>query len=160
MEPDTYARVVRSSGQGMGWMRVAASIADAVPREAIDRIWLFAPVRREDREWGTAVVSRRTEDGRSRIYTASYLMIVRGRERGRGKVTIEEVGESPPEVVHEVIAGVQERAGEPSPPTEIPPEAWFPRDEAEVEAAPGPAVHELSTGEPSLVYHPNEATQR
>lgn len=160
MEPDTYARVVRSSGQGMGWMRVAASVAEAVPREAIDRIWLFAPVRREEREWGTAVVSRRTEDGRSRIYTASYLMIVRGRERGRGKVTIEEVGESPPEVVHEVIAGVQERAGEPSPPTEIPPGEWFPHEEAaEADAASDPAVREPPPGEPSVVYHPNEATQ-
>lgn len=159
MEPDTYARVVRTTGQGIGWTRVAQSLANAVPREAIDRIWLFAPVRREEREWGTAVVSRRTEEGRSRIYTASYLMIVRGRERGRGKVTIEEVGESPPDVVHEVIAGVQERAGEPSPPTEIPPEQWFPRDEPTAAPTSSADAAERPPGEPSTIHPPNEATQ-
>lgn len=159
MESDTYAGVVRSSGLGMGWSRLAQSVAEAVPRDTIDRIWLFAPVRRDEREWGTAVVSRRTDEGRSRIYTASYLMVVRGRERGRGKVTIEEVGESPPEVVHEVIAGVQERAGEPSPPVEIPPAQWFPADDPEAERSDPPVAAESSAGEPSTIHPSNEATQ-
>jgi hypothetical protein len=159
MEPDTYARVVRNSGLGMGWTRVAQSVAEEVPHDTIDRIWLFAPVRREEREWGTAVISCLTEDGRSRIYTASYLMVVRGRERGRGKITIEEVGESPPEIVHEVIAGVQERAGEPSPPTEIAPEQWFPSDGPVPDPTDDPVAAELPVGEPSTIHIPNEATQ-
>jgi hypothetical protein len=160
MDPDTYARVVRDSGPGLGWSRVAQSVAAAIPHEAIDRIWLFTPVRREEREWGTAVISRQTEDGRSRIYTASYLMVVRGRERGRGRVTIDEVGESPPEVVHEVIAGVQERAGEPLPPTEIPPAQWFPDEVTPAQAdEDGLLAADPSLGGQGTSHLPNEATQ-
>lgn len=138
MHPDTYARVARGNGIGLGWTRVAQSVAERIPRDLIDRIWLFSPVRREEREWGTAVVSCRMDDGRSRIFTASYLMVVRGRERGQGRVTIEEVGESPPDVVQDVLAGVQERAGEPEPPTEIAPEDWFPPEAEEDELSDSP----------------------
>ena len=148
MHPDTYARIARGNGIGLGWSRVAQSVAEQIPRDLIDRIWLFSPVRREEREWGTAVVSCRMDDGRSRIFTASYLMVVRGRERGQGRVTIEEVGESPPDVVHDVLAGVQERAGEPEPPTEIAPEEWFhPVDETD---NPSEALHD-SAASPSDV---------
>lgn len=130
MQSDTYAAITAQPGLGLGWTRVAHRVAEAVPPASIDRIWLFAPVRRDEREWGTAVVASRTEDDRRRIFTASYLIVIRGRERGQGKVTVEEVGESPPEVVHEVIAGVLERSGETEPPVEIAPELWF-EDEGE-----------------------------
>jgi hypothetical protein len=120
---------------GLGWSRVAEAVAERIPRDLVDRIWLFSPVRREEREWGTAVFSCRADDGRIRIFTASYLMVIRGRERGQGKVTIEEVGASPPDVVHEVLAGVQDRAGEPDAPTEITPDEWFPPAADEDEAA-------------------------
>jgi hypothetical protein len=126
MQPDTYARVARGNGLGLGWARVARAVAEQIPAHLVDRIWLFSPVRREEREWGTAVLACRTDDGRLRIFTASYLLVVRGRERGQGKVTIEEVGESPPDIVHEVLVGVQERAGEPEPPSEITAQEWFP----------------------------------
>jgi hypothetical protein len=106
-------------------MRAADSLADAVPPIEIEGIWLFPPVRREEREWGVAVVSRRAENDRRRIYTVSYMLIVRGRERGQGKVAVEEVGESPVSVVHEVIKGVQDRAGEAEPPIEISPGLWY-----------------------------------
>jgi hypothetical protein len=53
------------------------------------------------------------------------MLIVRGRERGQGKVAVEEVGEGPKAVVSEVIRGVQERAGETEPPVEISPELWY-----------------------------------
>ncbi len=130
---DTQTRVAlaRSPGLGLGWTRVARAVADAVPPGEIDGIWLFAPVRREDREWGRAVISRHAESGRRRSYTASYLVVVRGRERGQGKVPGEEVGPSPAAVVHEVIAGVQQRAGELNPPTEIAREHWFGEDHDE-----------------------------
>jgi hypothetical protein len=164
MHPDTYARITRGSGLGLGWTKVVAAVAEAVPTESIDRIWLFAPVRRDEREWGTAVLSCRTEEERRRIYTASYLMVVRGRERGRGKVTVEEVGVSPPDVVHEVIAGVQERAGEASPPAEISPTQWFADDETGPDRDSS-EVHEVGTEPrsadgPVTSHHSHEATER
>jgi hypothetical protein len=107
---------------------VAAAIREAMPTEEIDRVWLFAPVRREDREWGTAVVSRRLDDARRAVYTATYVVVVRGRDRGSGKVTVERVGETPTAVVDQVIFGVQERAGEPEPPEEVSPSWWSERD--------------------------------
>lgn len=115
----------REPGLELGWLRTAQSLAEVVRSEEIDGIWLFPPVRREEREWGTAVVSRLSGEGRRRIYTASYMLVVRGRERGQGKVVVEEVGESPIAVVHEVLRGVQERAGEAEPPVEIPPKLWY-----------------------------------
>lgn len=128
--------VGRAPGLGLGWTRVAQRLREHVPPAEIDGIWLFAPVLREEREWGTAVISRRTAGGRRRIYTASYLVVVRGRERGQGRVAVEEVGESPADVVHDVIAGVQERAGEREPPVEIAPELWYgeERDESAAES--------------------------
>lgn len=125
MNTETYARAVAAPGIGPGWTRVAQSLAGLMPPDAIDRVWLFAPIRRDEREWGTAVVACRTNDDRRRLFTASYLLVVRGRERGQGRVTVDEVGESPPAVVHEVIAGVQERTGDAHPPVEVPPERWF-----------------------------------
>lgn len=115
----------REPGLELGWLRTAQSLAEVVRPEEVDGIWLFPPVRREEREWGTAVVSRLSGEGRRRIYTASYMLVVSGRERGQGKVVVEEVGESPIAVVHEVLRGVQERAGEAEPPVEIPPKLWY-----------------------------------
>ncbi len=125
MGTEAGAGVSRTPGLGLGWGRVARRVAELVPPEEIDGIWLFAPVRREEREWGTAVVSRRSPGGRRRIYTASYVLVVRGRQRGEGRVAIEEVGESPAGVIHDVIAGVQQRAGESEPPVEVAPELWY-----------------------------------
>jgi hypothetical protein len=53
------------------------------------------------------------------------MLIVRGRERGQGKVAVEEVGEGPKAVVSQVIRGVRQRAGETEPPVEISPELWY-----------------------------------
>ncbi len=162
MNPDTYARLARDNGTGPGWTKVAQAVAGSVPTASIDRIWLFAPVRREEREWGTAVLSCRTDEERCRIFTASYLMVVRGRERGRGKVTIEEVGESPMEVVHEVIAGVQERTGETSPPAEIAPTQWFAEQDAGAAPVPddGPPADTFAVGVPVTFDTLHEATER
>jgi hypothetical protein len=96
-----------------------------MPAGEIERIWLFASVRREEREWGTAVVARRGERKRLRVYTASYQLVIRGGERGQGRVTLLEVGESRAAVVDHVIRGVQQRAGEAEPPVEIGPSLWF-----------------------------------
>lgn len=112
-------------------MRVARAVAEAMPPAEIARIWLFPPVRREAREWGTAVVARHVEGGRVRVYTAGYMLVTRGRERGQGKVMLDEVGESPTEVVDQVIRGVRERAGETDPPLEIERTTWYGEDHDE-----------------------------
>ena len=115
----------RAPGLGLGWTRVAPAVAGAMPAAEIARIWLFAPVRREEREWGTAVVARRADGERERDYTASYTLYIRGRERGQGHVSVLEVGETPAAVVDDVVRGVQERAGEAEPPVEIAASLWF-----------------------------------
>jgi len=114
---------------GFGWRRVAQAVADAMPVPEVERIWLFPPVRQEDREWGTAVVARRVQAGRLRVYTGSYGLVIRGRERGQGQVALEEVGETPDDVLSDVIRGVQDRAGEADEPSEIRPTHWFPTDD-------------------------------
>ena len=112
-------------GLGQGWTRVSEALVVHVQPDEIEGIWLFPPVRREEREWGAAVIACRTDDERRRIYTASYMIIVRGREKGHGKVSIEEVGESPVAVLEDVIRGVGERTGELDPPVEIAPDLWY-----------------------------------
>ncbi len=123
--------ITRAPGLGLGWTRVAQAVAESVLPSEIDGIWLFPPVRHEEREWGVAVISCRTGSERRRIYTASYMLIVRGRARGQGRVAVEEVGEGPAAVIHEVVRGVQQRAGETEPPVEISPDLWFGADDDE-----------------------------
>lgn len=125
MDPTARVAGLSSPGLGLGWTRVAHAVAEALPRAEIARIWLFAPVRQEEREWGTAVIARRAEGNRLRVYTASYVLVIRGRERGQGRVSLVEVGESPSAVIEQVIRGVQERAGESAPPVEIEAGVWF-----------------------------------
>ena len=114
-----------AAGLGPGWTRVASAVAQAFPPSEITGIWVFAPIRREEREWGMAAVARRTADGRARVYTAQYVLVVKGVERGQGKVAVEEIGTGPDAVVADVLRGVQERAGELEPPVPIDPAAWY-----------------------------------
>lgn len=134
-------RPAAAVGLGMGWVRVADAVAQRVPVTEVERIWVFQPVRREDREWGTAVIARRATPGRFKVYTGSYILFVRGREKGQGRVEVEEVGEGPDEVLADVLAGVQERAGEAEPPGEVPVAAWYEPPETsesdDTSAAPG-----------------------
>lgn len=157
--PPAAARGAHSPGLGLGWTRVAQAVGDEVAPDSIDGIWLFAPVRREWREWGTAVITCRLDSERRRIYTARYWLTIRGRERGQGRVLVEQVGESPAVVLHEVIAGVQDRAGETEPPVEISPELWYPPEPADhaVETAP---ENERELTEPAAIPEsPNAEVQ-
>jgi len=113
-------------GLGLGWTRVAEALRATVPASDIAQIWLFPPVRKDEREWGTAVIARRVCEGRLRIYTAGYVLVLRGRERGQGRVQVEDVGETPDAVVREVLKGVQDRAGEAEPPVEVDVALWYP----------------------------------
>jgi hypothetical protein len=119
----------RAAGVGPGWSRLATALRQVIAPPEIAAIWVFHPVRREDREWGTAIVVRRADPGRVRIYTARFMRVVRGRERGQGKTEVEEVGSGPAELVDDLVRGVQERAGETDPPASIAPELWYREDD-------------------------------
>ncbi len=140
------------AGLGIGWTKLASAIAEALPVTQIERIWLFPPVRHEEREWGTAVITVRVAENRSQVHTGTYVFIIRGRERGQAHVSVEEVGVGPDDVLPDVIRGVQERAGEVEPPVEIASELWFPA-EAE-DPAPSDTTRDSPTGdEPVTIDH-------
>jgi hypothetical protein len=96
-----------------------------VAPEEVEGLWVFPAVRREDHEWGTAVVARRSDHGRVRIYTARYVQAVRGRQSGPARVTVEELAACPLAVLYDVLKGVQERMAETEPPVEISPSVWY-----------------------------------
>lgn len=104
---------------------MATALAERVPVGEIRRLWVFPPLRREEREWGTAVAARELGGGRFGVYTASYVMLVRGREKGRARVEITEVAAANEDVLVDVLKGVEERAAETEPPVEIPVSTWY-----------------------------------
>jgi hypothetical protein len=122
----------REPGVGLGWSRLAAEIARLIPREEVNGIWAFPNIRREGREWGTAVVTR-AEGDRCRIYTARYLLVLKGKERGQFQATVEEVGSGPADTLAELLLEVQQRADDEHPPVPLALGDWFP------EPADGPA---------------------
>ena len=63
------------------------------------------------------------------VFTAKYKLNTRGRQRGQGKVELDEVGDGPVDVVLDVVSGVQSRTGDGEPPIEIAPELWFAQEE-------------------------------
>jgi len=127
--PDPRVPFPIAPGQGPGWAKVAAAVEAEIPPAEIEAIYLFRPMKREGREWGTAVVTRRseppTERGRLRVYTAKYMLIVRGKDRGQAKVEVTEVGLSPAEVLAQVMQATADRTGEAEPPVEVGPGAWY-----------------------------------
>jgi hypothetical protein len=114
-------------GQGPGWAKLAAAVEAQVPPAEIETIYVFRPIKRQGREWGTAVVTRRSAspDGRLRVYTAKYMLIVRGKERGQSKIEVVEVALSPAEVLAQVLQATVDRGGDTEPPTELGPGAWY-----------------------------------
>ena len=117
-------------GEGERWDRLAEWLRSQVPIDEVDGIWVFRVVRREQREFGTAVLSLVTGD-RRRILTARYTAIIKGRERGGFSTQLDEVGSGPLEALHELLAMVPVRSDDEDPPAAVSPEQWFPpRDEA------------------------------
>lgn len=96
-----------------------------MPPPEIETIYLFRPLKREGREWGTAVVTRRVPEGRLRVYTARYMLVVRGKERGQSKVEVEEVGLSPAEVLEQVMQATADHTDDAQPPVAIGPAVWY-----------------------------------
>lgn len=74
-------------------------------------MWQFRTIRRDLREFGTAVLAR--VDGerqeRRRIYTARYIHVLKGKERGKFEAWIEEVGSGPTATLGDLLAGVRRR---------------------------------------------------
>jgi len=112
-------------GQGAGWAKLAAAVETQVPPGEIDSIYVFQPIKRAGKEWGTAVVTRKSGDGRLRVYTARYMLVIRGKERGQSKIEVEEVALSTAEVLAKVMQATVDRGGDTEPPTELGPSVWY-----------------------------------
>jgi hypothetical protein len=109
---------------GSGWDRLAQAVAEVLPPAEVDGVWVFSPLRRESREWGTAIVSR-VEGDRRRIYTARYMLAVKGKERGKFESSVQEVGSGTMEALHRLVQEAQRRVDDEHPPTPVAPGSWF-----------------------------------
>jgi len=134
-EPPPRHRPPVEAGRGPGWAKLAEAVAAHVPPAEIETIYLFRPLKREGREWGTAVIARRGAEGgggggggggrRLHVYTARYMLVVRGKERGQFKVEVEETGLSPAEIIAQVMQATADRTGDPEPPLAVGPAVWY-----------------------------------
>jgi len=112
-------------GQGPGWAKLATAVEAQVPPGEIETIYVFRPIKREGKERGTAVVTRKAAAGRLRVYTAKYMLVVRGKERGLSKVAVEEVALTTAEVLAQVMQATVDRGGDTEPPVELGPAVWY-----------------------------------
>jgi hypothetical protein len=110
---------------GSGWDRLAQAVAEVLPPAEVDGVWVFTPLRRETQEWGTAILSR-IDGERRRIYTARYVLAVKGKERGKFEASVQEVGSGTTEALARLVHEAQRRVDDEHPPTPVPPESWFP----------------------------------
>jgi hypothetical protein len=108
-----------------GWARLADAVAEVLPPGEVDGVWIFSPLRREGREWGTAVLSR-VDGDRRRIYTARYMLAIKGKERGKFEASVEEVGSGPLTALAQLLQDTRKRIDDEQPPTPVAPETWFP----------------------------------
>jgi hypothetical protein len=128
-EPTTGA------GLGPGWTRLAEAVAKTLPPSEVDGVWVFPNIRREGREWGTAVLTR-AEGERRRIYTARYMLVLKGEERGQFEAEVEEVGSGTVATLSELLQDVHKRTDDEHPPVPLAPADWFPPSEAPAPAGP------------------------
>jgi hypothetical protein len=107
-----------------GWDRLAQAVAGMMPADEVDAVWVFSPLRRDTKEWGTAVISR-IDGERRRIYTARYGLAIKGKERGKFEASVQEVGTGPLEALSRLLEEAQRRIDDEQPPVSVPPESWF-----------------------------------
>lgn len=112
-------------GLGAGWARLAERIRADLPVVEIDGIWVFRVLRRDGRDFGTAILSR-VDGDRRRIYTASFVHTVKGKTRGQFEAAIAEVGSGPLEALEDLLGLVPARSSEDEPPMAVPTDTWFP----------------------------------
>jgi len=110
---------------GPGWARLAEQVAAQLPVAQVDGIWVFPLLRHHQREFGTAILSR-VEGDRRRIYTARYVLAIKGKERGKFEAAVEEVGSGPVEALSELLQEVRKRTEDEEPPVPIEVAAWYP----------------------------------
>ena len=118
-------RPAEAPGVGAGWSRLAEEVVKLLPGAEIDGVWAFPNLRRDGREWGTAVISR-VEGDRRRIYTARYQLVLKGKERGRFEAAVEEVGSGSIDTLAELLHEVHKRTDDEHPPVPVALAAWFP----------------------------------
>ncbi len=111
-------------GEGPGWRRLAGEVAREVPRDELDGIWAFPVIRRDGREWGTAVLTR-VDGDRRRIYTARYMLAIKGKERGQFEWGLEEVGSGPAASLGPLLQDVHKRTDDEHPPIAVTVDDWF-----------------------------------
>ncbi len=116
---------VSQPGAGPGWARLAQAVAEVLPPAEVDGVWLFSPMRHDGREWGTAVLSR-IDGERRRIYTARYMLAIKGKERGKFEASVQEVGSGPLEALAKLLQEAQKRIDDEHPPVPVSPDTWFP----------------------------------
>lgn len=109
---------------GAGWDRLAEAVAAEVPVAEVDAVWTFPAIRRDGREWGTAIVARGSAD-RLRIYTARYMHQLKGKERGRYAAEVTEVGAGPLDTVDQLLAEARDRLDDEGTPSPVPVDQWF-----------------------------------
>jgi hypothetical protein len=115
---------------GSGWDRLAQAVAGMMPPVEVDAVWVFSPVRRDTKEWGTAVISR-VHGERRRIYTARYGLAIKGKERGKFEASVQEVGTGPLEALSRLVEEAHRRIDDEHPPVSVPPESWFSHNTAD-----------------------------
>ena len=121
----------RVANMGSGWNRLAQVVAENMPVDEVDAVWVFSPLRRDTKEWGTAVISR-IDGERRRIYTARYGLAVKGKERGKFEASVQEVGTGPLEALSRLVEEAHRRIDDEQPPISISPASWFSHNTADV----------------------------
>ena len=97
---------------GEGLAALLDLVAARMPKAEVEAVWAFPGVRREGREHGVVVVERHLAESRRLVYRGKYAVQLKGQERGRIAVDLEETAEAVPEMVSRVIEGVRRRADE------------------------------------------------
>ena len=92
--------------------RLLAVLAERMPPEEVEAVYAFPPLRHEGSEHGVAVVSRLVGGDRRLVYRARYVVPLKGPERGKVTVAVEETAEAPADLLAEVLDGVRRRADE------------------------------------------------
>lgn len=116
---------------GSGWGKLAGQVAGVIPVSEIDGVWQFRTIRRDGCEFGTALLTRIDGDAgeRRRIYTARFVFVLKGKERGKFEGFLEEVGSGPVETLGALLAGVRRRL-EDEDPRPVAVADWFPAPDA------------------------------
>lgn len=120
----------RVATTGSGWDRLAQVVSGMMPVDEVDAVWVFSPLRRDVKEWGTAVISR-IDGERRRIYTARYGLAIKGKDRGKFESSVQEVGSGPLEALSRLVEEAHRRIDDEQPPTSVPPDTWFSHNNAD-----------------------------